>query len=257
MPDLPMTERDDWERYRSTGDIGARNRLVERHLPLVHHFARRMQTRAGEIMDLDDLVSAGCLGLLDAVASYAPDRGYRFSTYAAPRIRGAMLDEMRRRDEAPRSVRRKQRRLREVQERLSLELDRAPHHGEVAKDLGVDARTLWRWKSDIDRSRRLALEEVVARGRRSSGQTEPAEWQNEHLDDRLTHAQEMVRLRREMQRLTERERMVIERYDLESWTLREISTELGVSESRVSQIRSAALNRLRGRMMGLRDRVAA
>lgn len=258
MPDIPTTERDDWKSYQERGDIGARNRLVERHFALVHHFARRMKARGGEMLDLDDLVSAGSLGLLDAVASYSPDRGFRFSTFAAPRIRGAMLDEMRRRDEAPRSVRRKQRRMREVQERLSVELDRTPRHTEVADELGVDAPTLWRWKKDIDRSRRMALEDVVTRNqRRGTGRGEPAGWDNDRLDDQLNHAQEVRRLRFEMQRLKERERLVIERYDFQSWTLREIATELGVSESRVSQIRTAALARLRGQMGDLRERVAA
>ena len=209
------------------------------------------------MLDLDDLVSAGSLGLLDAVSAYSPDRGYRFSTFAAPRIRGAMLDEMRRRDEAPRSVRRKQRKLREVQERLSVELDRAPRHTEVADGLGVDAPTLWRWKKDIDRSRRVALDDVMYRGRSTRSSGEPARCDTDRLDDRLSHAQEIRHLRVAMQRLKERERLVIERYDFQSCTLREISRELGVSESRVSQIRSAALARLRGRMSHLRDRVAA
>lgn len=255
MREIPTTERDDWERYRNTGDISARNRLVERHLPLVHHFARRMQARAGDL-ELDDLVSAGSLGLLDAVSAFAPDRGYRFSTFAAPRIRGAMLDEMRRRDAAPRSVRRKQRLMREVQERLSVELDRAPRHAEVADSLGVDTRTLWRWKTDIDRSNPVPLDEL-GRCRRSRRAPEPAEWDEDQMDERLNHAQEVRRLRLEMRQLNDRERLVIERHDFQSWTLRQISKELGVSESRVSQIRSAALSRLRGRMLDLRELEAA
>lgn len=250
---MTETERRDWNQYRSTGDVDVRNRLVERHLALVHHFARRMEPRTGGYVEGEDLVSAGVLGLMDAITAYDPGRGFRFSTFAARRIRGAMLDEMRRRDVAPRSVRRRQRQLEDARSQLAVELDRSPRHPELAAVLGVDAQTLWRWKWDVERSRRVSLTAVVT-GEESTGtRAEGPEWEGCSVEDRLTRDQEVERLRCELELLTEREQLILRLYDLESKTLREIADVLGVTESRVSQLRTRALGRLRDRMSELRE----
>jgi RNA polymerase sigma factor FliA len=238
------TERQEWKRYRATGDVEARNRLVERHVRLVYHFAQRLSARSGAGVEVAELVSAGVVGLLSAVSSFDPDRGYRFSTFAGARIRGAMLDELRSRDGAPRSVRRKEREMERASARLSVELERTPAHPEVARVLGVDASTLWRWKWDVARNREVSFSEGV----------EEAEGVEvaEGVEDRLTREAEVRRLRRELGELSERERLVVELYDMQSWKLREIADSLGVTESRVSQIRAGALRRLRSRMRDLR-----
>ena len=95
-----------WEAYQERGDQSARDALLERHLPLVHHVARQIMRTLSVQVDLDDLVSAGSMGLINAVTSFDPSRGLAFSTYAAPRIRGAILDDLRRSDHVPRSIRR-------------------------------------------------------------------------------------------------------------------------------------------------------
>ena len=261
---MTETERQDWSRFRKSGDVDARNRLVERHLALVHHFAHRMRPQSGGLLESGDLVSAGTMGLMDAVGAYDPERGYRFSTFAASRIRGAILDEMRRRDVAPRSVRRKQRRMEDARDRLAVELNRSPGHPELARRLGVDARTLWRWKWDVERSRRVSLQDLAREEhggeRRPGGPTAPpaalvdeGEGEVGAVEERLTREAELSRLHRELATLSERERLVVRLYDLESHTLREIADRLGVSESRISQIRSRALGRLRERLRDLRD----
>lgn len=250
---MTPTEHRDWTCFRDTGDLDARNRLVERHLPLVHHFANRMRARSGGLLEEGDVVSAGTVGLLDAVAAYDPNRGYRFSTFAAARIRGAILDEMRRRDLAPRSVRRRQRKLAAARDQLSVDLNRSPGHRELAGVLGVDARTLWRWKWDIERSRRVSLQELVGEERTERVADRAVGDEMEAVEDRMTRSAEVDRLRRELDRLSEREQLVLRLYDLESHTLREIGERLGVSESRVSQIRTRALRRLRDRLCDLRE----
>ncbi len=244
------TESLDWTRFRTTGDMAARNRLVQRHIPLVHHFATQLRGR-GNGVELEDLVGAGMVGLLSAVCAFDPARGYRFSTYAAPRIRGAILDEVRRRDVAPRSVRRRQRDMERAVDRLAVELDRRPRDGELAGVLGVDAATLWRWKWDVSRSRQVSLSDVLTSG----GSISPAmeTWDEQGVEARLTREAEVRRLRREVASLGERERQVVDLYDMQGLTLREIAARLGVTESRVSQIRSGALKRLRSRMQDLRD----
>ncbi len=238
---MTEAERREW-RACGRGDVSARNRLAERHLPLVHHFARRLESQTGSALELDDLVSAGTLGLLDAVSSYDPERGYRFSTFAARRVQGSMLDELRRQDVAPRSVRRKERRLAEAGERLAVSLNRLPRHQDVADVLGVDPKTLWRWKWDVDRSRRVALTEVAGAQSRSGPEVE----------ERLSRQAELERLHRELAKLPDRERRIVRLYDLEGRPLREIARRLGVSESRVSQLRKRALGRLRARMTDLK-----
>lgn len=240
-------ERRDWTDYRANGDVAIRNRLVERHLGLVHHFAQRMEPRVGGAVEGEDLVSAGVVGLMAAVSSYEPCRGFRFSTFAAVRIRGAMLDEMRRKDVAPRSVRRKQRKLEAARARLSVKLDRSPRPEELAGALGVDLQTLWRWDWDVERSRRVSLTEVVGeKGSRTGPAWEAAT--EGGVEERLTREQAVARLRRELEMLSEREQLIVRLYDLESMTLREIATKLGVTESRVSQLRTRALGRLRARL---------
>ncbi len=250
---MTQTERRDWSQYRSTGDVEVRNRLVERHLALVHHFAGRMEPRTGGAFERGDLVSAGVLGLMKAVSSFDPERGYRFSTFAAQRIRGAILDEMRRRDVAPRSVRRRQRRLADASERLTVELDRTPSHSEVAAVMDVDPQTLWRWKWDMDRSRRVSLTAVVGVEGAEDGAVESWASRSGTVEDRLAREQEVSRLAREMESLPERDQLILRRYDLESKTLREVAVELGVTESRVSQLRTRALKRLRARMLDMKE----
>lgn len=248
---MTETERRDWRAYRETGDVSVRNRLVERHLALVHHFAHRMRPRTGGSVEVGELVSAGTVGLLHAVSSFDPEHGSRFSTFAASRIRGAMLDEMRTRDVAPRSVRRKQRKMERARDRLAVELDRTPSHPEVAEVLGVDPQQLWRWKWDVDRSRRVSLEDLLGNPSSDRDREEPG--QGIGVEERMALESELARLRSELATLSDRDREIIELYDLEGWTLREIGERLGVSESRVSQIRTRALGRLRDRMSDLRE----
>ena len=253
-----MTERSDWRLYRRSGDASARERLVERHLPLVRYFARRLSTSLGSSIDHEELASAGMLGLLDAVESYEPERGYRFSTFAAPRIRGAMLDELRRRDDAPRSVRRRQRRLTDTEDRLAVRLNRVPRHAEVAEVLGVDAGTLWSWKMDAERATPLSLEDRIGpEGGEAKRLRDVVTVEGEDAEEGLTRRQELERLHREMDGLDERERLVLRLYDFQEMKLREIAALLEVTESRVSQIRTRAIGRLRDRMGDLRERVAA
>ena len=249
---MTETERRDWREYRTTGDVGVRNRLVERHLGLVHHFAHRMRPRTGESVPVGELVSAGTVGLLQAVSAYDPDQGSKFSTFAASRIRGAMLDEMRSRDVATRSVRRRQRKMEKARDRLAVELDRTPEEPEVAEVLGVDPQQLWRWKWDVARSHRVSLTELLGLSSDEDGRSrEPGERMD--VEERLALEAELQRLRKELDRLPERERQILRWHDLEGLKLREIGERLGVSESRVSQLRTRALGRLRDRMHDLRE----
>lgn len=244
-----------WEAYQQQGDETARVQLLERHLPLVHHVARQIMRTLSVSVDLDDLVSAGSVGLMNAVASFDPGRGLAFSTYAAPRIRGAILDDLRRSDHVPRSIRRKQRQISAAEEALSGTLSRRPTDRETAEHMGIDIHTLWRWKADTEEAVQVSLDQPVntAHGRTA----QPADLlqgsSGLESEQRLNSEQEAELLRDEIMRLKERERIVLTLYYFEELKLHEIAKVLGLTESRVSQIRSKALLTLRGRMARLRE----
>ena len=126
----------------AAGDTDARNALLREHLSLVHHVARKLARHLADDADLDELVSAGTMGLMGAAEAFDAGRGLAFSTFAVPRIRGAILDELRKQDHAPRSVRRKTRDMAQAREQLMRSLGREPSSAEIADALGVDRQTL-------------------------------------------------------------------------------------------------------------------
>jgi RNA polymerase sigma factor for flagellar operon FliA len=134
-----------WVRYRSTGDSEARAQLLDRYLGLVHHVAREIGARTPAV-EVPELVSAGTIGLIRALDSFDLSRGLAFSTYAVRRIRGAILDDLRSRDWAPRSVRAKNRTLLAVTATLQGRLGRAPEPREIAAALEIDLETYWQWR---------------------------------------------------------------------------------------------------------------
>jgi len=250
-----MEQQAIWEAYQVGGDETARQRLLARHLPLVHHVARQVLRTLTVEVELDDLVSAGSMGLINAIDSFDRSRGLAFSTYAAPRIRGAILDDLRRSDTVPRSIRRKQRQIAGAEESLSGSLDRRPADREVAHHLDIDIETLWRWRAHTNEAIQVSLDQPIHTG---PGRTAMPADLIEGTTGRLTeedinHREEVNVLRDEILRLKERERIVLSLYYFEELKLHEIAKVLGLTESRVSQIRSKALLTLRSRMSRLRE----
>lgn len=236
------------------GDAGARDALLTAHLTLVHHVARQLASRLGPRRHLDDLVSAGTLGLIAAVDNFDVSRGHAFSTYAIPRIRGAILDEVRRQDHAPRSVRRKARAIAEARAAVSARTGREPNAAELAEQLGVDAKTIHRWSAAVARSTTVSMDDPATR---EDGQTigeavDPVAAVARDVDEEITREQELRFLVRALETLTVQERHVLVLYYHEELKLHEIAAILGVTESRISQVRTCALAKLRARMAPLR-----
>jgi RNA polymerase sigma factor for flagellar operon FliA len=245
-----------WTRL-AAGDTAAREQLLNEHLGLVHHVARQMSRTLAVRADFDELVSAGTMGLMNALDSFDASRGLAFSTYAAPRIRGAILDELRRQDHVPRSIRRKAREIAAARESLMRVLGRAPEDKEVSEHLGMDLETLWRWQGDIEGAHHVPIDR--APGERDSQNATPLDLlssDEDGADDKLNHEQEVAILREAILKLKEQERVVLSLYYFEELKLHEIATVLDLTESRVSQIRSKALGKLRGELAPLRSRVA-
>lgn len=224
------------------------------HLGLVHHVARQLKRGLAADADLEELVSAGTLGLLEAARGFDPSRGLAFSTFAAPRIRGAILDELRRHDPLPRSVRRRSRDTAAAREAFMREEGRVPADRELAERMGVDLETFSRWRADAEGGVRISIDRPVREGDERS----PAPMDVLHddrvptVEERLNRQEEAELLREAILGLKEQERVVLSLYYFEEMKLHEIATVLEVTESRVSQIRTKALARLRVELAVLR-----
>jgi RNA polymerase sigma factor for flagellar operon FliA len=234
-----------WARYRSAGDPDARDQLLARHLGLVHHVAREVSRRIPSV-ELGELVSAGALGLMKALDSFDLTRGLAFSTYAVLRIRGAILDDLRSRDSTPRSVRMKRRKIESVAAELEGELGRSPTAKEIATRLDLDLETFWKWKDAVGIHCETTDVPANSKGQRASRDAENHADPSVRLaSQQLVDSEHVSHLRLLISRLPEQQRKVLALYYYEELNLRQVGEVLQVSESRVSQIRSQALRRLK------------
>lgn len=241
-----MATEDTWRAF-AKGDARARDLLLQENLSLVHHVARQLSRALAAQADVEELVSCGTLGLIDALDAYDPGRGLAFSTFAVPRIRGAILDELRRQDHVPRSVRRKTRQIAQARETLTRIFGRPATDVEVAEHLGIDLQVLWRWESDTESAVQISLSDSPDDADGSPGVPMDAIARDETglADEAISKEQEFAIVREALQGLKEQERTVLALYYFEELKLHEIARVLGLTESRVSQIRARALARLR------------
>lgn len=231
----------------------ARDALMSQHLGLVHHVARQLAAHLSTAAELDELISAGTLGLIQAVDSFDAGRGLSFSTFAVPRIRGAILDELRRQDHVPRNVRRRSREVGRARDFLSTSLRRTPSEGELSSFMQVPTDMLRRWELDAEGATLLSIDQQVGGETRGSslGDTMTDE-RNAGIEDLLTREQEVAHLRAAIEELREQERTVLALNYFEELKLQEIADILGLSVCRISQIRTAALAKLRNRLTAIR-----
>lgn len=230
-----------------------RDALLAQHLGLVHHVARQLANRLSTAAELDELVSAGTLGLVQAAESFDAKRGLSFSTFAVPRIRGAILDELRKQDHVPRNVRRRTREVSKAREVLSSTLRRSPTHSEVARVLGVPGEMVRRWELDAEGASLRSLDQPVRSD--PAGATLGETIADEHalfFESILSHEQEVEHLKRAIASLKEQERTVLALNFFEELKLQQIAEVLGLSVCRISQIRTAALCKLRDTLAPLR-----
>ncbi|MFV8781585.1 RNA polymerase sigma factor FliA [Microbulbifer sp. SA54] len=229
--------------YTAQGTIN-RDSLLEEHLPAVRRQALSLQVKLPAGIDLDDLIQAGTVGLLDALQRFDPNAGATFSTFANQRIRGAMIDELRTRDWVPRSVRRNARQLEEALRRLEQRLGRPAEEREVAAEMGVSLSEYHQLLSDTNSGNLLAFEEVVE----ESGEPEAGPGAPPSPFAALLDEQQRAGLIAAIEALPERERLLMALYYQEELNLKEIGVVLGVTESRVCQLHSQAVKRLRARL---------
>ncbi|WP_083699971.1 RNA polymerase sigma factor FliA [Acidihalobacter ferrooxydans] len=227
------------------GDV---NRLVTDHLLLVNRIAYHLIHRLPDSVQIDDLVQAGLLGLIEAARHYRTDQGASFETYAGIRIRGAMLDEVRRHGWAPRSVHRKARTLSAAVQAVEHRLGRAARDAEVAAELGLGLEDYHQLVREAASYQVFSFDDAIGDDDDLPAGETYAPTDAETPYDSLANEAFREALTKTIARLPEREALVLSLYYDDELNLREIGEVLGVSESRVSQIHSQALVRLRARM---------
>ena len=241
-----------WRRYKEQGDGSARERLVVAYSPLVKFVAGRTGARLPSHVEQSDLISYGMLGLLEAMDRFDPRRQIRFETFAMQRIRGAIIDELRSLDWVPRSVRSRAREIEQANSKLEHKLGRAPTDAELSDALGIAESDLQDSLIQISNSSILALEELWMTPDASGDKVsllDTIEDENAPNPQAALDSSEVKdRLQEAIQDLPERETLVVALYYFENLTLREIGDVLGVTESRVSQLHSKAVLRLRSRL---------
>lgn len=241
-----------WEHYKAEGDEDSREALILNYSPLVKYVAGRISANLPQSVDNADLVSYGIFGLVDAIAKFDLERGIKFETYAIARIKGAILDELRALDWVPRSVRSKAREVERAIIALENRLRRVPTDAEVAKEMGISDRELQDlftklsyasvvsfeelWSPHADKDDRTSLLSTV---KDDAAADPPSLFETAEMKDILADA---------IDRLPDREKTVIALYYYEGLTLKEIGEILGVTESRVSQLHTKAVLRLRARL---------
>jgi RNA polymerase sigma factor for flagellar operon FliA len=243
-----------WQEFRRTKDKGVRDRLILTYAPLVKYVAGRLGSGLPAHVDEGDLVSYGLLGLIGAIERFDPDRDIKFETYAISRIKGSIIDELRSLDWVPRSVRSRAREIERAIGELEARLGRAPTDEEIAEKIGITEGELQDSLSDISRSSIAALDELWT----ITGDTGDQVSLLDTIEDTDGPEPQTALARTEMRealgeaiaRLPEREKLVVTLYYYEELTLREIGEVLGVTESRVSQLHTKAILRLKARLSG-------
>ena len=253
MATKPEDTQSLWQEFRRTGDKGLRDRLILTYAPLVKYVAGRLGSGLPAHVDENDLVSYGLLGLIGAIERFDPDRDIKFETYAIARIKGSIIDELRAMDWVPRSVRARARDIERAIGELEGKLGRAPTDEEVAKKLGVTEEELNESLSEISRTSIGALDELWTS---SAGGDQVAlidtleDKEGPEPQSALAETEMKEALGEAIARLPEREKLVVTLYYYEELTLREIGEVLGVTESRVSQLHTKAILRLKARLAG-------
>jgi len=238
-----------WDQYLDSRDIDARNELVMQYSPLVKCIALRMRGTYKNYAQLDDVVNQGIIALIDAVEKYDPTRNIKFETFASIKVKGSIIDYIRSQDWIPRRLRKLSRDLETVNNKLCTDLGRQPTHQELAKEMNMTPGQLDRVMEQTYSFNLLSYEEVVWQKMSSVGGDDFASDSAEESPERKLMEDELrEQLGGSIDALNERERTVISLYYYERLKLKEIAGVLGVSESRVCQIHSAAIVKMKKHM---------
>ena len=235
-----------WRAYKFDDNSDAKEQLIDQCLPLIKSIAYQSSVYASPSYDLDDLISIGIMGMLDAIDRFDPTKGATFKTFASHRIRGAVLDEIRALDWAPRSVRQKATQLESAYRRLEQQHGRAPDEFEVAKEMGMTIDEVHQALTDVSCTAIITLNDLTTdEDEQDAIQEFVADPSNIDAADQLIYDETKDLLAEAIDSLPERDRLILSLYYNEELTMKEIALVLDVNESRVSQLHSSAILRLR------------
>jgi RNA polymerase sigma factor for flagellar operon FliA len=237
-----------WAQFHKTRDEYYRNLLMEHYRDLVKYCAERVHSKLPGKVELDDLISAGIFGLMDAIDAYDPSRGVKFETYCSPRIKGSILDELRSMDWVPRLVRARAHQLAKATHSLETHLGRKPTEEEVAEELDMDMEEFDRLQRDANATSQVSLNTKYDDGDGEKDIREIDIIKDEKSENPVTEAQKRDLKNLLTKGLTRAERLIIVLYYYEEMTMKEIGATLDLSESRVSQMHSSIVARLKAQM---------
>ncbi len=238
-----------WDEYRKNKEPHVREKIILEYAPLVKTVAGRLSMYLGYTVEYEDLVSYGIFGLIDAIDKFDTMKEVKFETYASLRIRGAILDQIRKMDWIPRTIRQKQKKIDSVIKEIEMETGKGASEEEIAAKLGISEEEFVEWQSQMKITGLVSLNEYMEQG------SDVAQGHNQHTTARFESPEENIEkkeltkvLQEALKLLTEKESKVITLYYYEELTLKEISNVLEVSESRISQLHTRALQKMRGKM---------
>jgi RNA polymerase sigma factor for flagellar operon FliA len=242
-----------WKEFKQNGSKVAKDKLLVEYAHLVKYIVYRLAVNLPSSVDRNDLISSGTMGLIKAVETFEPERGFKFETYAGHKIRGAILDELRALDWVPRSVRQKSRELQRVYSKLENDLGRMPYDDEVCKELDVSMDEFEGMLSDVSPATLVSLEESMPDRGSDAKEIKLIDTLEDPGSDNplkeLSFIEVKNILKEAIENLPEKEKLVIALYHYEELTLKEIGVVLDISESRVSQIHSKCILKLRSKLM--------
>lgn len=236
-----------WMHLKETSDEATRHELIEAYLPLVRHAAERLKGKLPMCVDIREMISAGTIGLIDAVDKFDIGRGVLFETYCSVRIRGAILDDLRKGDWVPRAIREKAHHLNRAKLELAFEMGREPNEEEIAGRMGLSTGEFENLLKDVDVRAQLSIEGAGADGSRDR-ETQRIELIEDRSLEQPLEAVSMKELREIATRgLSDKEQRIMTMYYFDNLTMKEIGAILGISESRVCQVHGQIIKLLRQR----------
>lgn len=236
-----------WEEYAKNKSLELREQIIIEYVGLVKIVAGRLSMYLGYTVEYDDLVGYGIFGLIDAIDKFDSLKGVKFETYASLRIRGAILDQIRKMDWIPRTLRQKQKKIELANSKLETKIGRKGTDGELAKELEISVEELINWQNQTKVSSLVSLDEFLEQG--SEVRVDSSTSSQFEQPEKVIEKEELkIVLEKALDMLTENEKKVIILYYFEEITLKEISRVLEVSESRISQLHTKALRKMREKM---------
>lgn len=237
-----------WDEYKKNPTQELREKIIILYAPLVKIVAGRMNMYLGKNVEFDDLCGYGVFGLIDAIDRFDTKKEVKFETYASLRIRGAILDQIRSMDWIPRTIRQKQKKIDEAKKAIEIKTGKMASDEEIMEYLGLSEEEMLDWQTDLNMTNVISLNEFVDQGTEPMMDTE----RNSHFiqpEDKISKDELNQKLKDALEHLTDKEKKVILLYYYEELTLKEISKVLLVSESRVSQLHTKALGKMK-KVMG-------